>query len=70
MAKASVKIFKDGNLIAETDIKNNSTTDINDATIDEWTDFFRTNNLTLTSLKIKNWDTIQFDADVTIYTRN
>jgi hypothetical protein len=68
MAKASVKIFKESNLIAETNIETPNIP-ISDELVDKWTDMFREKGLALKSLNAEDWDTIEFNVDGTVYTR-
>jgi hypothetical protein len=68
MAKASVKIFKENNLIAETNIETRDV-DISERLVDNWADMFRENGLALKSLNAEDWDTIEFNCDGVIYTR-
>lgn len=68
MAKASVKIFKESNLIAETHIETPNI-NISEELVDNWADMFRGAGLTLKSLNAEDWDNIQFNCDGTVYTR-
>lgn len=74
MAKASVKLFKDGNLIAESGINTvgaeGQQLDVTDEMVDKWADMYRTSKLTLASLKVDSWDHIEFDVDGVVHTRN
>jgi hypothetical protein len=69
MARASVKIFKENNLIAETNVETRDTV-ISETLVDNWTDMFREKGLALKSLNAEDWDTIEFNCDGTVYTRN
>lgn len=68
MARGSVKIFKESNLVAETNIETPNIP-ISDELVDKWTDMFRQKGLSLKSLNVEDWDTIEFNVDGTVYTR-
>jgi hypothetical protein len=68
MARGSVKIFKESNLVAETNIETPNIP-ISDELVDKWTDMFRQKGLSLKSLNAEDWDTIEFNVDGTVYIR-
>lgn len=68
MARGSVKIFKESNLVAETNIETPNIP-ISDELVDKWTDMFRQKGLSLKSLNVEDWDTIEFNVDGTVYIR-
>lgn len=69
MARASVKIFKDNVLIAETNIETPDVP-ISDELVDKWTDMFREIGLAQKSLNVEDWNTIEYNVDGTTYIRN
>lgn len=69
MARASVKIFKNDNLVSETNIETPNVP-VSDELIDKWADMFRQQGLTLKSLNVEDWNVIEFNVDGTIYIRN
>lgn len=69
MARASVKIFKDTVLIAETNIETPDVP-ISDELVDKWTDMFREIGLAQKSLNVEDWNTIEYNVDGTTYIRN
>lgn len=74
MLTATVKLFKDGNLVAESSVNTvhpeGQPLELTDAVIDKWADTFRTSSLTLKSLNVDSWDRIEFDAGGIIHTRD
>jgi hypothetical protein len=74
MARANVKLYLNGTVVAESAINTvdpeGNAVDVSDALLDSWAEQFRSSKLTLASLKVDQWDVIEFDVDGTIHTRN
>ena len=70
MATANVTIYFQGNVVSETTVSSNQPKIFDESLIEIWTNHFRENKLTLRSLKIDAWDTIEFNVEGTTYSRN
>lgn len=73
MTRATVKLYQAGNLVGESAIQttdpDGQSVEVTDQLIDDWTNEFRTNSLTLAALKIDSWDSIEFNIDGVTHTR-
>ena len=74
MTKAAVRLYLNSNVVGETTIEtvdpDGSDVPVTDELIDDWASEFTLGSLTLKGLNVEAWDTVTFDVDGTVYTRN